>query len=68
VSTEHEHTEGAIPVPVRDLPLRDNGQPWYRTLDDAVDAWAHKNDLHGEQELPRIYVYLHSHIGGWSVE
>jgi hypothetical protein len=68
VSTEHEHTDRAFPVPVAGLPRRENGEPWYRTLDDAVDAWAHNNDLHGEQKLPQIYVYLHSHIGGWSVE
>jgi hypothetical protein len=68
VSTEQEATARSLPVPVPGLPLRRNGKPWYRTLDDAIDAWAHENELHGEQELPQIYVYLHSHIGGWSVQ
>jgi hypothetical protein len=68
MSAEHESGGRYRPVPVSGLPLRENGQPWYRTLDDAIDAWAHENDLHGETKLPEIYVYLHSHIGGWSVQ
>ena len=68
MSTKHESAAGTLPVPIPGLPLRENGKPWYRTLDDAIDAWAHENDLHGEQELPQIHVYLHSHIGGWSVQ
>jgi hypothetical protein len=67
LSTDRESHHEDLPDPVPDLPLRANGEPWYATLEDAVDAWAHKNDLHGEQELPQVYVYLHSHIGGWSV-
>jgi hypothetical protein len=68
MSTEQESTAGYRPVPVSDLPLRENGKPWYRTLDDAIDAWAHEEKLHGEQPVPQIYVYVHSHIGGWSVQ
>jgi hypothetical protein len=68
VSTEHKSAARSLPVPVTDLPPRENGARWYRTLDDAIDAWAHENELHGEHEVPQIYVYLHSHIGGWSVQ
>ena len=68
MTTQQESAPHYLPVPVSDLPPRANGASWYRTLDDAIDAWSHNNDLHGEQALPQIYVYLHSHIGGWSVE
>jgi hypothetical protein len=68
MSTGQEPTTESVPVPVPGLPLRSNGKPWYRTLDDAIDAWAHAEDRHGEQEVPQVYVYLHSHIGGWSVQ
>lgn len=66
MSSEHGSAESE-PAPVPDLPPRANGELWYPTLHDAVDAWAHKKKLHGEQKVPQIYVYLHSHIGGWSV-
>jgi hypothetical protein len=51
------------PPPVGDWP----DGPWYRTLDEAIHAWAIKNDRHKAQVLPRIRVYLHPHVGGWSV-
>jgi hypothetical protein len=68
MSTQHGSAAGELPAPVPDLPPRANGKPWYPTLEDAVDAWSHNKKLHGEQKLPPIHVYLHSHIGGWSVE
>jgi hypothetical protein len=67
MSTQQESTESR-PQPVAGLPDRPNGKKWYPTLKDAVDAWAHNNDLHGDQKVPDIHVYLHTHIGGWSVE
>jgi hypothetical protein len=63
----HEESAADLPNPVVGLPPRPNGELWYPTLTDAVDAWAHKKKLHGEQKVPQIYVYLHSHVGGWSV-
>jgi hypothetical protein len=63
MSTHAEPGTEHAPVPVKGLP----GGPWYRTLDEAIHAWAIKNELHEDQEVPPIRVYLHSHVGGWSV-
>lgn len=63
MSNEQEHAGERPPPPVGGLP----GGPWYRTLDEAIHAWAIKNRLHEEQEVPPIRVYLHPHVGGWSV-
>jgi hypothetical protein len=68
MSTQHGSAAGPPPTPVQGLPPRQNGKPWYPTLKDAIEAWAHENDLHGEHKVPDVYVYLHYHIGGWSVE
>jgi hypothetical protein len=67
MTTEHGSSAAHEPTPVPDLPKRSNGDSWYATLEDAIEAWSLKHDLHGENEVPQIYVYLHSHIGGWSV-
>jgi hypothetical protein len=61
-STEHPGERPPTPV-LPDAP----GGPWYRTLDEAIHAWAIENHLHKAQEVPKIRVFLHSHVGGWSV-
>jgi hypothetical protein len=64
MSNQHEHPSDPMPPPVGgDMP----GGPWYRTLDEAIHAWAVDKNLHGEVEIPPIRVYLKSHIGGWNV-
>jgi hypothetical protein len=67
MSEQHEAGSEQLPPPVRTLPPRPDGQQWYRTLDEAIHVWAIQNDLHGDQVVPEIRVYLHSHIGGWNV-
>jgi hypothetical protein len=66
MSEEHEHVESGV-GPVRSLPPRPDGQQWYRTLDDAIHAWASEQHLQGDQVVPEIHVYVGSHVGGWSV-
>jgi hypothetical protein len=63
MSEQHEHPPDPVP-PVQDLP----DGPWYRTLDDAIHAWAEQKGFHNKVvEVPTIRVYVHSHIGGWNV-
>lgn len=64
MSQPAEHPGDRPPPPV--LPDAPGG-PWYRTLDEAIHAWAIENNKHKEQVVPEIRVYLHSHIGGWNV-
>jgi hypothetical protein len=61
------HSTPAAPPPVSGLPNDPKKRKWYRTLDEAIHAWAEENGLHGPQEVPQIWVNVHSHIGGWSV-
>jgi hypothetical protein len=64
MSHHDEHAGERPPTPIHpDAP----GGPWYRTLDEAIHAWAIEKKLHGPQEVPSIRVYLHSHVGGWNV-
>jgi hypothetical protein len=52
------------PLPVKELP----GGPWYRTLDEAIHAWAADEGHHNVAvDVPRIRVYVRSHVGGWNV-
>jgi hypothetical protein len=62
--SEQLEPAGEKPPPVKELP----GGPWYRTLDDAIHAWAVDNRYHDEEvTVPQIRVYVRSHVGGWNV-
>jgi hypothetical protein len=64
MSSQAEHADERPPPTVPGL----KGE-WYRTLDEAIHAWAlkQKPPLHGPAVVPEIKVYLHSHVGGWNV-
>jgi hypothetical protein len=57
-----------VPKPVKGLPKDPKNRDWYSTLEDAIHAWADKNNYHGPKEVPQISVNVHPHVGGWSVE
>jgi hypothetical protein len=61
----NEAQEAVPPVAGLDDP---EGRKWYRTLDEAIHAWAEEKTKHGPTPLGQIWVYLHPHIGGWRVE
>lgn len=59
--------------PQRPQPVQEkNGRKWYRSLEDAVNAWADAHNLDGAHPLPKIFVLTEhhspSHVVGWSAE
>lgn len=62
--SKEQHTAGTHEKPPH-VPTKPG---WYRTLDEAIHAWAVDNDLHGEQAVPKIRVMLGPHVQGWNVQ